>query len=719
MTTYSSTSKQPCSALRASKTRKRRFFETALYGIIILDAATGRVDDVNPCLVDMLGYTHEELLGKKLWDMGIFKNERIGKEILKQLCGKGHIHYDDLPLVTKCGRAITVEFTNNVFYMVDNKKIIQCNIRDITEQKQVAKKLKLASTYNRCLIETSLDPFVTICPDGRITDVNTATEQVTGHSREELIGTDFSDYFTNPEKARAGYRQGFKEGMVRDYELEIKHRDGYTTPVIYNASIYRDKTGQIMGIFATARDITNRRRAEELLKKSEEKYRTLFEESFDGLFITSSKGKILDMNKKGVMMFGYDTKEEILNLDLEKYVYAYPPDRARILSLVNTQGTAEYEVIVKKKTGEEMVTHCSLTAVRDKKGLITSYRGVIRDITERKQAEQALKESEAKYRSIFEKAIEGMYQTIPDGRFLSINPAMAHMHGYESPEEMMTNVTNIGKQLYVNPEDRMRYRNLLQTHEIVERFETQTYRKDGTQIWVSLNAHVVKDDAGKILYFEGTAEDIAERKLAEEELKQTLEKLRKSLISTIQVMSLTIETKDPYTAGHQRRVSNLARTIAQEMGLAKDTIDNIRMAGIIHDIGKMSVPAEILSKPGKLNDIEMSLIKFHSQLGYDILKDAELPYPIAKIVLQHHERLDGSGYPEGLKGDQILLEAHILAVADVVEATASHRPYRPALGIDVALEEIEKNKGILYDTEVVEACLKLFREKGFIFESKE
>jgi putative nucleotidyltransferase with HDIG domain len=219
-----------------------------------------------------------------------------------------------------------------------------------------------------------------------------------------------------------------------------------------------------------------------------------------------------------------------------------------------------------------------------------------------------------------------------------------------------------------------------------------------------------------VIGFQGTIRDISDRKQAEEDLKQALERLRKSLIGTIQVLSSTVETRDPYTAGHQRRVSSLARAIAQEMGLPKDTIDTIRMAGSIHDIGKISVPVEILAKPGKITDIEMSIIKVHAQSGYDILKDVELPNPIAEIVLQHHERLDGSGYPQGLKGDQIFLETRILAAADVVEAIASHRPYRPSLGINAALEEIEKNKGILYDEKVVEACLKLFREEGFKFE---
>ena len=179
---------------------------------------------------------------------------------------------------------------------------------------------------------------------------------------------------------------------------------------------------------------------------------------------------------------------------------------------------------------------------------------------------------------------------------------------------------------------------------------------------------------------------------------------------------MTVEARDPYTSGHQMKVSRLARAIAQDMALPNDTIDNIRMAGIIHDIGKISVPAEILSKPGKLTDIEFGLIKVHPQSGYDILKDAELPHPIAEIVLQHHERLDGSGYSHGLKDGQIILEARIVAVADVVEAMSSHRPYRPALGIEAALEEIEKHKGILYDKKVVEICSQLFKEKEFRFE---
>ena len=202
-----------------------------------------------------------------------------------------------------------------------------------------------------------------------------------------------------------------------------------------------------------------------------------------------------------------------------------------------------------------------------------------------------------------------------------------------------------------------------------------------------------------------------------EELQVTLNNLRNAMQGIVHAMVLTIESRDPYTAGHQQRVALLASALAQEMGCLEKEIEGIRMASQIHDLGKISIPAEILSKPGKLTELELRLVKNHPQAGYEILKNIEFPWPIAQIVLQHHERLDGSGYPLGLKEEAILFEAKIIGVADVVEAMASHRPYRPALGIEKALEEISQYRGILYSPEVVDICIKLFTEKGFAFES--
>jgi HD-GYP domain-containing protein (c-di-GMP phosphodiesterase class II) len=209
--------------------------------------------------------------------------------------------------------------------------------------------------------------------------------------------------------------------------------------------------------------------------------------------------------------------------------------------------------------------------------------------------------------------------------------------------------------------------------------------------------------------------EVENRKRMQQELQQSFESLKTAMHSTIQAISMTVEKRDPYTSGHQQRVANLAKVIAEELELPESQIECIYMAAAIHDIGKISLPAEILVKPIALSDIEISLIQAHSQAGYDILKGIEFPWAIADIVLQHHERMDGSGYPLGLPGDKIVLEARIICVADVVETMSSHRPYRPSIGMDKALEEITKNRGVLYDPRVVDACIKIFKEKNYRF----
>ena len=209
---------------------------------------------------------------------------------------------------------------------------------------------------------------------------------------------------------------------------------------------------------------------------------------------------------------------------------------------------------------------------------------------------------------------------------------------------------------------------------------------------------------------------LAERNRADKELKKNIEKLQNAQEQTVAALASTAEIRDPYTSGHQKNVTKLACSIAEYMGLSDDLIKGLRIAGLLHDIGKISVPAEILSKPGKITKDERNIIRNHCRVGYDILKGIEFQWPVAEIVLQHHERMDGSGYPLGLQGDEILLEARILAVADVIEAMSSHRPYRAALGLDEALEEIRKKRGILFDPVVVDACLDLASEGKVVFD---
>jgi PAS domain S-box-containing protein/putative nucleotidyltransferase with HDIG domain len=270
----------------------------------------------------------------------------------------------------------------------------------------------------------------------------------------------------------------------------------------------------------------------------------------------------------------------------------------------------------------------------------------------------------------------------------------------------------------VYPDDipmvRRYHRGRVRGKNVPSKYECRGMRKDGSTISIEVNAVPLRENGGIV----GTRSyiwDITDRKQAEEEKQNIYEKLRKALEETVNALSSAVETRDPYTAGHQQRVANLASAIARAMNLSEAQVEGIRMAGVVHDVGKIRVPAEILSKPGAIDEIDFSIIKSHPQIGFNILRKIEFPYLVGQIILQHHERLNGSGYPVGLSGEKILLEARILAVADVVEAMASHRPYRPALGVGKALKEISRNKGVLYDPKVVDSCLKLFQKKKFRF----
>ena len=248
--------------------------------------------------------------------------------------------------------------------------------------------------------------------------------------------------------------------------------------------------------------------------------------------------------------------------------------------------------------------------------------------------------------------------------------------------------------------------------------EIQLAPRGGLPIYASLESLPVQAGQGQITQCRTMVADITARKQERDalELEKRNKSLRKALGKTVLALAATTEMRDPYTTGHQRRVAKLASTLAQEMGFSENHIVGIWVMGLLHDIGNMVVPFDILSKPGKLSDYEHEIMKNHAHVGYEALKEIDFPWPLAQVILQHHERLDGSGYPAGLSGQDIILEARILMVADVVDTIASDLPKRPGLGIDKALEEIKQNQGTLYDPEVVDVCVKLFTETGFKFE---
>jgi PAS domain S-box-containing protein len=504
-------------------------------------------------------------------------------------------------------------------------------------------------------------------------------------------------------------------GRSRILETDQYKKDGSIVCMENHLSFLRDEAQKAVGIISLTRDITERKRTEEVLKESEKKYRDLYDFLPIPVYEMDFEAKMTSANR--AVFETFRGTEEDFKKDSNAWQLLSPEDidksMKNIERLLKGEQVGGTEYTLKRLDGSVFPALVISSLIYDK-GKPVGLRGAIVDITERKKAEEKLRENEERYRALFDRSLDLVYITDFEGRFIDANDAALNRLGYNREEIRSLNFATLLS------EDQMSLV-LQSTQEILDTgyqrnaIELRLKAKNGQDVFVETVGSVIKRE-GIPYAVQGIARDITDRKRAEEELQRTLESLRKSFGATIQAMVSAVESRDPYTAGHQIRSANLARCIATEMGLPKEKIEGIRMAGSIHDIGKLSIPAEILSKPTKLTNIEFSLIKEHSQKGYEMLKDVESPWPLAQIVYQHHERMDGSGYPRNLKGDDILVEARIMAVADVVESMASHRPYRPAIGIKAALEEIEKNKGILYDDAVADACLRLFRERGFQLE---
>ena len=373
-------------------------------------------------------------------------------------------------------------------------------------------------------------------------------------------------------------------------------------------------------------------------------------------------------------------------------------------------GRAQAEYRIVRPDGEVRWVRDSATLVRDEAGQAMRLDGVISDITARNRAVQALAESEQQFRSMVEQSIAAMF-IVQDGRIAYVNPRCAEILGYDAPDDL------IGRDpLSLVPEtDRERlatlYTQALAGVAPSKYYTTPVLKKDGSTI--AIGAH------GTAATYRGRpaiinlAQDISEKKRADEQIERFNVQLQSAFMRSVEIAMNLSEMRDPYTAGHERRVAEIAVAIGAELGLDPYRLEGLRVAGYLHDVGKISIPSELLSKPTRLTAVEFALVKGHAEAGYGVLRNVEFPWPVAQVALQHHERIDGSRYPQGLRGDAILFEARIMAVADVIEAMSSHRPYRAGLGIEKALAEIERGRGTAYDAEVANACLTLFRERNF------
>ncbi|HEY31937.1 MAG TPA: PAS domain S-box protein [Dehalococcoidia bacterium] len=563
----------------------------------------------------------------------------------------------------------------------------------------------------RNLVENLGDIVYVVDMNGIATYISPIVKSVLGYSPSEITGRSFASFI-------------YQEDLPRSLEYFQRTLSGQATVGEYRLI---DKTGEIRWVRSSNRpildgnnvigatgvlsDITERRQAEERSKVSEAKYSAVVENSRDGIVVLQ-EGLVQFVNKISLELAGYKP-EELVGVDFLEMIV--PEDREVVAQryfdrLAGKEVPNINETIIIRKDGTKLPVELNATVIDyEEKPADLVF---IRDITDRKQAEELLRKSEAKFRNLAEQS-PNMIFINKNGSVVYANQKCEDVTGYKK-EEITAPTFNFMD--LIAPEWVDTVRANFDRHlrgEEVPPYEYAIVRKDGERIDSLIFTKLI-DYEGEVAIL-GTVVDISKRKWAEEELRQSFDKLLRTSEGTIQAMAATIESRDPYTAGHQRRVAELSYAIAREIGLQEDQAKGTRMAAIIHDIGKIYVPTEILSKPGKLSDVEFDLIKMHPQAGYDILKKIDFPWPVADIVLAHHERLDGSGYPLGLIGGNIPLEAKILGVADVVEAISSHRPYRPAIGIDKALNEISRQSGILYDPVVVNACLKLFAKKGFRF----
>jgi len=824
-------------ALESEKAHLEQLFENALEGIAVTDV-DGKIQRVNDEFSKIFGYLRDEVVGKSIDRLIAPEDQVDSARALTERAGRGERVALEAVRRRKDGSLLDVSVL--AAPIIVNRKLaaVYAIYRDITARKNADRQLRESEERYRTLVDTTPEAVTVTDLQGNITYVSQQTLKLHGYEKpEELLGRNAFEMIDpkDHEKAMANLNETLEQGVTRNLAYTLLKRDGTSFDGELNASLIRNERGDPQSFVATTRDITERKLAEKALKEKEEKYRNLFQNSNDAIFIHDLAGNILDVNNGVLDLFGYE-KREILAMTIDKlHPTSELQSSARAFKDVSKNGFVNFEINFKKKNGESFPAEVS-SSLFDIGGA-QIIQGVVRDISERKAAEANLRESEERYRELVEKAGAAILIDDQDGKFQYCNKRLAELFGYTLEEMQTKEIRSI-----VHPADLERvlkiHHSRIQGKRVSSKYEFMGIKKSGDIMYLEIDAIALKENNKVVgtrsyiwditlrkkaeeeirsseerlkLLFEfapdgyyltdlkgnfldgnkaaeemvgytkeeligknfakakllsssqlpkalallarnamgqptgpdeftltrkdgsktivgirtfpvriggqtvvlGIARDITEYKHTQDELRRSYERMQKVLEDTINALTSAVEKRDPYTAGHQHRVAILADAIADKMRLPEKQKEGLHVAALVHDIGKINVPAGILNKPSGLSDAEFALVKDHVLVGYDILRTIEFPWPVAEIVLQHHERLDGSGYPKGIKNSEIMLEAKILAVADVVESMLAHRPYRPARGLENAIEEIKKYKKKLYDVKIVNACLKVLRDRNF------
>jgi len=760
-------------ALEKNERHFRALIEMAT-DLVAIGTAKGEMTYVSPSIESIFGYTPAEVLGRNFLEFVHPDDTPSASANLTELLRQpGKVLSSELRYRHKAGHWLTLQTSSR--NLLDDPAVggIVVRARDVTERKRAEAELEFKNALLTTQQDTSLDAILVGDDAGRVLFYNRQFIDL-WKVPEELFSSGYDDkalqsvlgQFEDPESflAKIKYLYAHKNEKSHD-ELLLKGGrkiQRYSAPIVA-------KSGQYLGRVWYFRDITERKAAEERIRALNVLYATLSGVNH-AIVQSTSRGevsrRICDLITGSGMWHGVwigFVDERTKRVVPEAWSDSMAPYVGRMVVSIDPAlpegqgptGTAARtgvpyfcnDVFADPATlpwrtfaenfGINTVAAVPLRLGKVFVGVVNLY-SVQKDIYTpqvqallielgadvsfalanfenerlRLAAETTLAESEAKYRGLVEQSISGTY-IIQDGKFVYVNPYFSEIFGYDARELIGTPF----ERLVAEP-DRERVREGIRARLSGEvkslQYTFSGRRKDGSLI--DIGVHGTAAAYGGKPSVVGLLQDITERRKAEERATQYVVQLEKAMFGTIDAVTAMLDLRDPYTSGHQHRVGELAGAIGAELGLSEHEIKGLRVIGRIHDVGKISVPAEILSKPGKLTPIEFEMIKSHSQQGYDILKSVDFPWPVAETVLQHHERLDGSGYPRALKGDAISLSARILAVADTVEAMATHRPYRPALGVQAALREIEQQSGTRYDAKVVDACLRLFRDKAYALE---
>ena len=745
-------------ARRESEERFRDLYESAPNAYLSV-GADGLIHRCNRRAGELLGYAVEELVGRPVKDLYVDapQGKEKAAKIFERFRGGETVRDEELQMQRADGTPMWISLTVNAVRDVQGRVVeSRSMVVDVTERKRAEEALQDSEARYRLLVEMS--PYaIGVHQDGKLVFANPAAARLLGaDAPHELVGKPITE-IVHPEGWEAAHDRiqrmlAGETGLYPSEDLYVR-LDGSAVPVEVTVAPFTYRGRPAIQVIAL--DITKRKRGEEELRWLKEFNEDIVLSMAEGIAVEDTEGCFTFVNPAAAAMLGYAPRE----LLGQHWMAIIPPDQQSIVEAADerrARGEVDrYEVELVRKDGRRLSALVS-GSPRFEEGRFAGTLAVFTDITKRKRSErllQALNEAAlAMERALTPEEIftavaeelkklgfscgvfltdESQSRLFP--KYLTYDAAAIKaaerlvglkLQDFSIPIEkvdayrkvvrekktvFVENAEELVRQVLPKPLKRFA-RQIVRIMKVPKALDVPLVVEDEVIGVLAVQSDdLTEDDIPAITAFahqmaaawrkarlmQDLKTSLAEVQQAQEELQRTAENLRKTLGSTIQAMAFTVETRDPYTAGHQRQVANLARAIGTEMGLSKEQVEGIRMAAVIHDMGKITVPTDILNKPGRLNEHEFGIIKAHPEVAYNILKTIEFPWPIAQIIFQHHERMDGSGYPQGLSGEEIIVEARVLAVADVVEAMASHRPYRPARGIDKALEEISQNKGVL------------------------